>query len=1228
MDAKRPSSGFVYLVALAATALAVLVRWLVDPWLGDHQTLTSLFGAVALAAWVGGWRPAVFSALFGYFVCDYLFIDPRGSIGLQSTRQVISALIFFSSCVVIIAFAEALHWSRRKQEAEHQRLAHEITQRSRIEQRLATQYAVTRTLAESANLEAAAPAILSAICETQNWNYGGVWLVDEPDQVLRNTGVWNRPGAESPAFEEASRGLTFAKGMGLPGRVWAQGAAVWIPDVSKDLNFPRAVEAGSEGLHGAFGFPLSSNSHVLGVIEFFSREVRAPDDELLQMMSAIGIQIGQFLERSRTEAARRESESRFTRFMQHLPGLAWVKDMAGRYVFANDAAVRAFGTSREQLYGRTDEEIFPSDTAAVFREHDQEALASGGVQTVETLRHPDGSVHSSIVNKFPVPDPSGTPTLVGGVAIDVTDRFRIEAALRESEARFRTVADSVPVLMWLNDESGCVFVNKAYLDFLGISHQTEIRSLDWSLYVHPEDRSGYLTAYLDCLKRRVPFEAEFRFRRHDGVYRWMRSTAVARLTTSGEFLGYAGCTFDIHETRTAALAIAESERRYRTLGEMIPYGVWMLDERGRVTHLSQCFLDMLGRSFAEYLRDGESLLHPVDRTRIAEGFPRRLLAEQPWEEEFRIRGQDGEYRTLLSRGVPVRDAAGKIAYWVGIHLDLTRRKQDESRLREQNTRLRLLSEAAAGLLQAEEPDVMLSELFAGLAPHFGLDTYFNYLVDETGGALRLASCMGISEDTARNMTRLEFGQAVCGTVARERRPITATHIQQSAEPMVQLVKSLGIRAYACNPLLASEELRGTLSFASRTRDTFDDDELEFFRTVSHYVAVACERVRLMRELREADRRKDEFLATLAHELRNPLAPVRTALQVLRLKGPASPELQWGRDVIDRQMQQMTRLIDDLLDVSRITRNRLELRKERVELARVIHGAIETSRPLIDAAGHELSITLPPDPIYVDADPTRLAQVFANLLNNAAKYSESSGKITLIAERQGSDVVVAVQDDGMGIPVEMLPRVFDLFTQVDRARGHAQGGLGIGLTIVKRLVEMHGGSVVAQSAGTGKGSEFIVRLPVPIAQLSPSTAQPADALAEAPVRRRILIVDDNHDAATSLGMMLTLLGYETRTAFDGVAGLVAADEFRPETALLDLGMPRMDGLELARRIRQMNWGKDLVLIAITGWGQAEDRVRTREAGFDHHLVKPVDTAELATLLATAVREGRAAFATLT
>jgi signal transduction histidine kinase len=413
---------------------------------------------------------------------------------------------------------------------------------------------------------------------------------------------------------------------------------------------------------------------------------------------------------------------------------------------------------------------------------------------------------------------------------------------------------------------------------------------------------------------------------------------------------------------------------------------------------------------------------------------------------------------------PARD----VLNYAGITYDVT----DSEIARE---RLQLLWEAAAVLLNANDPDAMLRELFARIGPHLGADTYLNYMVDDKANALRLESYVGISDQTAHSIARLEYGEAICGTTATQLQPIVATHIQQSNDPKAQLVKSFGIQAYASNPLISGGRLLGTLAFASRIRDEFNRDELAFLETICHYVAAAYERLRVLEKLKEVDRRKDVFLATLAHELRNSLSPIHNAVQVLRLKGADIPDLCWGRNVIEHQLTHMTRLIDDLLDISRIARDKLELRKERVELAEVVRAAVETSRPLIEEFGHQLTVTLPTEPIYLYGDLMRLTQVYMNLLTNAAKYTDRGGHIWLTAERDGSEVLVRVKDTGVGIPAEKLPRLFEIFFQIDQSGERSQGGLGIGLSLVRQLVELHGGSVKADSEGVGKGSEFTVRL---------------------------------------------------------------------------------------------------------------------------------------------------------
>jgi PAS domain S-box-containing protein len=389
----------------------------------------------------------------------------------------------------------------------------------------------------------------------------------------------------------------------------------------------------------------------------------------------------------------------------------------------------------------------------------------------------------------------------------------------------------------------------------------------------------------------------------------------------------------------------------------------------------------------------------------------------------------------------------------------------------------------------------------------------------------------------------------------------------------------------------------------------------YFRDISQQV-LARKAIEESREaLRAADRRKDEFLALLAHELRGPLAPLRNMLELMKRREDDRDARHQAHAAMERQLDHLVRLVDDLLDVHRITSDRLELRKQRVELADIVRHAVETCSPQVESSGHQLTVALPPRPVQVHADPARLTQVFGNLLNNACKFTAPGGRIALSAELDEREVVVRVTDTGVGIPSDKLGEIFQMFTQVDRSLERSRGGLGIGLSLVKRLVEMHGGSVTAASDGEGRGSEFAVRLPV--LSDAPEAASPRAARETLATRgaHRILVVDDDLESARSLAMVLDAAGHETETAHDGLEAVEVAERFRPRVALLDIGLPKLNGFEVARRIRERPWAERAVLIAVSGWGQDEDRRKSKDAGFDFHFVKPVDFDRLAALLAS-------------
>ena len=420
------------------------------------------------------------------------------------------------------------------------------------------------------------------------------------------------------------------------------------------------------------------------------------------------------------------------------------------------------------------------------------------------------------------------------------------------------------------------------------------------------------------------------------------------------------------------------------------------------------------------------------------------------------------------------------------------------------------------------------------------------------------------------------------------------------------------------PLSVRGQIYGALAVARREPgQPFGPEEVSLIEDLAARASVAVENARLYRHVQENDRRKNEFLAMLAHELRNPLAPIRSAVDLLRMLEIDDENVRWASEVIARQVDHMVRLVDDLLDISRISGGKIQLRTETVDARSVVERAVETSRPAIDAREHTLNLAVPSAPVPVEADPVRLAQVLANLLNNAAKYTQERGRIDFELVRSGHEAVFSVRDNGIGISAEKLSAVFDLFTQVDHSLDRAQGGLGIGLTLVRRLIEMHGGTVHASSEGTNRGSQFVVRIPAldQAVHLIPGREVGARD-AEVSASRRILVVDDYPRVAESLMKMLELAGHEVRIALDGPGAIKEIATFRPEIVVLDIGLPGMSGYEVASQIRQNASSQQLMLIAISGYGQREDQVRARQAGFNHHLTKPVDCATLLELIAAA------------
>jgi len=570
---------------------------------------------------------------------------------------------------------------------------------------------------------------------------------------------------------------------------------------------------------------------------------------------------------------------------------------------------------------------------------------------------------------------------------------------------------------------------------------------------------------------------------------------------------------------------------------------------------------------------------------------------------------------------PIRDSGGRVVGASKIGRDITARKQADkailaakNELAAQLRDVRRLHEMGMRLSNTLELQPILDETLRTAAAIEGTSLGLLSLYDADDDHLNVGASLGFDEDFLKLIEGMPASGVAYGTCFQERRRVIVADVESDLlfASHREAARQAGFQAVHSTPLITRlGRVIGVLSTHFREPHEPSEREMRLIDLCARQAVDFIENARLYGQLLEADHRKDEFLATLAHELRNPLAPISNALQLLRLSDDVSPAVVQVREVMERQVNHMVRLIDDLLEVSRITRGKTELRKEMVNLTSVIGNAVETSRPLIEAAGHQLAITISPGPMTLEGDAVRLAQVVANLLNNAAKYTDPGGQIWLTARREEGNAVVSVRDTGVGIPAEMLPRIFDMFTQVDRTRTRAQGGLGIGLTLAKSLVELHDGCIEAHSDGFGRGSEFIVRLPL-VANHQLSTVMPSATDRQSFTARRILVVDDSTASTHTLARLLEKLGQNVQTVHDAASALQQARIEPPDVVISDIGMPRMDGYELARRLRE-DMGLKVVLVALTGYGRETDKRQSFEAGFDFHLVKPVSFDALQDLL---------------
>ena len=638
----------------------------------------------------------------------------------------------------------------------------------------------------------------------------------------------------------------------------------------------------------------------------------------------------------------------------------------------------------------------------------------------------------------------------------------------------------------------------------------------------------------------------------------------------------------------------------------------------------------------------ERALHPDDRKRVL-GAVRALVAapagEQRYQDEYRTVGlEDGRERWILARGRVLPGADGRPARLVGTTMDISGHKQAEGSARASAREalaaaehLRLLDAIGEATRVAHDPATIMGEATRLLGRQMGVTrvAYADLEPDNDRFTIRhdwtapgAASTVGVYS--------LDLFGARARTAMREGRTLLIDDVDAELGEAdgAAMFNRIGVKAIVCCPLVKGGRLVAMMAVHQDAPRRWAPGEVALVEAVVERCWAHIERVRGAEALRDADRRKSEFLATLAHELRNPLAPIRNGLELMRMQSaanlagrPANPALVDNvRAMMERQVNHMVHLVNDLLDIARVSSDKLVLQMRQVDLREAIATAVETSRPLIDANGHRLEVDVPDLVLEVEADPVRISQVVSNLLSNAAKYTPHGGRIVLAARIEGETLAISVQDNGIGIGAESLGAVFDMFTQVERSLTRSNGGLGIGLSLVRRLVELHGGSVLAASDGVGRGSTFTVRLPLVGATPAAPDAAHVDAVParkQSGRRLRVLVADDNADAAHTLAALLEIAGHQTRVVHDGVAALAVASQFDPQLVFLDIGMPRLDGYETARRLRASPELESAMLVALTGWGAEEDRARSRAAGFDRHLLKPALPADVEAVLAEAL-----------
>lgn len=997
----------------------------------------------------------------------------------------------------------------------------DLSKRKRAEQRLAVQYAVARVLAEASTLADAISLVLRSICENLGWQLGFIWQVDPQSNRLRYLNSWHTPDLNLTALVIANQATTFALGVGLPGRIWESGESTWIANLAEDENFPRAAIALDLGLHSVFGFPVSLGHEILGVIECFSTRYQEPDEDLLHMMSAIGSQIGQFMERKQAEEELQASQALFQSFMNYSPTNAFIKDELGRYLYVNPLVERSFNRPLAEWIGKTDFDCFPHETAQAMRDNDLAVLRAGEVtQLAESVPLADGE-HYYLAFKFPLKDADGRQ-LLAGIAVDITDRKQAELEIQ----KFVSLADNSTEFIGMCDMNFVPFyVNDAGKQMVGLDDTQQYNETPVREFFFPEDQDFIINEFFPRVFCEGRAEMEIRFRHFKtGEALWMIYNVFYITGKNNQPIGLATVSRNITARKQAEIEreqLLARERHYMNQLQGLTTAALAINSALSVEQLLQVITDQAASTIGT---------HQAVTT---------MTIDYKW-----------------TQAITAFHLSDKYAAW-------------------------------------------------------------------------------------RNYDAQPDGSGIYACVCHLNRPMRMTQAELEVHPYwrgfgKEAEKHPPMRGWLAAPLLGRDGHNiGLIQLSDKYEGEFTEADEAILVQLAQMASVAVENARLYEAEQQArsaaeasqeaaqaaNRIKDEFLAVLSHELRSPLNPILGWSQLLQSGKLNATKTAQALSVIERNARLQSQLIEDLLDVSRILRGKLSLNVVAVDLAAIIQSAMETVRLAVEAKSIQIQHKLDPEVGQVSGDSARLQQIVWNLLSNAVKFTPEGGRVDVRLERHGTFAQITVSDTGQGISADFLPFVFDYFRQADSTTTRRFGGLGLGLAIVHHLVELHGGTVQADSPGEGQGAKFTVRLPLlcnlsQVKQNSQSSELSVDLSGV-----QVLFVDDDADTREFVAFLLEQAGAGVTTATTASEALAILKRSQPDVLISDIGMPDMDGYTLMRQVRALplEQGGQIPAIALTAYAGEFNQQQALQAGFQQHISKPLEAEILLRMITNLIRD---------